>query len=136
MPTARWPQRANGVQLTSDRHAKENLQPLNSEAVPEKVAGLQADEGNYKNIPAAQKHVGPMAQDFHAAFGLNDDDEKHIAMVDEGGVALAAIQRLNQKVEELKKDLARRDVENTELRQRLEKVERLLGTATTAHHRE
>ena len=41
-----------------------------------------------------------MAQDFHAAFGLNGADDKHISMVDEGGVALAAIQGLNQKVEE------------------------------------
>ena len=31
-----------------------------------------------------------MAQDFQAAFGLGGDD-KHIAVVDEGGVALAAI---------------------------------------------
>ena len=38
-----------------------------------------------------------MAQDFHAAFGLGADD-KHIADVDEGGVALAAIQGLNQKL--------------------------------------
>jgi hypothetical protein len=36
-----------------------------------------------------------MAQDFYAAFGLGHDD-KHISTVDEGGVALAAIQALYQ----------------------------------------
>jgi hypothetical protein len=41
-----------------------------------------------------------MAQDFHAAFGLNGSDDKHISTVDEGGVALAAIQGLNQKLAE------------------------------------
>ncbi len=41
-----------------------------------------------------------MAQDFHAAFGLNGADDKHISTVDEGGVALAAIQGLNQKLDE------------------------------------
>jgi hypothetical protein len=41
-----------------------------------------------------------MAQDFHAAFGLNGADDKHISVVDEGGVALAAIQGLNQKLDE------------------------------------
>jgi hypothetical protein len=40
-----------------------------------------------------------MAQDFHEAFGLNGIDDKHIATMDEGGVALAAMQGLNEKVE-------------------------------------
>jgi DNA-binding transcriptional MerR regulator len=40
-----------------------------------------------------------VAQDFHAAFGLGDND-KAIGTVDEAGVALAAIQGLNQKVED------------------------------------
>jgi trimeric autotransporter adhesin len=40
-----------------------------------------------------------VAQDFYAAFALGTDD-KHIATVDAEGVALAAIQGLNQKLEE------------------------------------
>jgi cell division protein FtsB len=40
-----------------------------------------------------------MAQDFHAAFGLGADD-KHIATVGADGVALAAIQGLNRKLED------------------------------------
>jgi hypothetical protein len=40
-----------------------------------------------------------MAQVFHAAFGL-DTDDKHIATVDADDVALAAIQGLNQKLNE------------------------------------
>ena len=46
-----------------------------------------------------------MAQDFHAAFGLNGGDDKHISVVDEGGVALAAIQGLNKKLEEKDKEI-------------------------------
>jgi hypothetical protein len=45
------------------------------------------------------RHIGPMAQDFHAAFGLDGTDDKHIATVDADGAALAAIQGLNAKVE-------------------------------------
>ena len=41
-----------------------------------------------------------MAQDFHTAFDLNGADDKHIATVDEEGVALAAIQGLNQRLNE------------------------------------
>jgi predicted RNase H-like nuclease (RuvC/YqgF family) len=60
-----------------------------------------------------------MAQDFHAAFGLGEDD-KHITTVDEEGVALAAIQGLNQKLKE-------KDGEIQELKQRLEKLEQLMN---------
>ena len=41
------------------------------------------------------RHIGPMAQDFHKAFGLGGSD-KSIATVDADGVALAAIQGLHQ----------------------------------------
>lgn len=43
-------------------------------------------------------HLGPVAEDFKAAFGLAGDG-KSIATVDADGVALAAIQGLNQKLE-------------------------------------
>lgn len=45
------------------------------------------------------RHMGPTAQDFHSAFGLNGDDNKSIATVDPDGVALAAIQGLNARLE-------------------------------------
>ena len=37
-----------------------------------------------------RRHIGPMAQDFHKAINLGDDD-KTIAAIDADGVALAAI---------------------------------------------
>ena len=40
-----------------------------------------------------------MGQDFYATFNIGTD-EKHIAPIDEGGVALAAIQGLNRKVDD------------------------------------
>ena len=64
--------------------------------------------------------MGPMAQDFQAAFALGSDD-KHISTVDEGGVALAAIQALNQKLEQ-------KETEISKLKQRLEKMEQLLNS--------
>jgi regulator of replication initiation timing len=67
-----------------------------------------------------------MAQDFQAAFGLDGADDKHISVVDEGGVALAAIQGLNQKLEETRADNAALRADNADLRARLEKLERLL----------
>jgi len=103
---------ANGVVLTSDRNAKQNFTPLDPEAALAKVSAMPVTEWNYKSDPAGTKHIGPMAQDFHAAFGLNGGDDTHISVIDEGGVALAAIQGLNQKlnekdaeIEKLKKQL-------------------------------
>ena len=71
---------------------------MDAVAVLAKVAALPVRSWVYKAQPG-ETHIGPMAQDFHAAFGLNGTDDKHITTVDEGGVALAAIQGLNQKVE-------------------------------------
>jgi hypothetical protein len=111
---------ANGVLLTSDRSAKENFAALDSQTVLAKVTALPLTEWNYKDGPAGVRHVGPMAQDFHAAFQLNGNDDKHISVVDESGVALAAIQGLNQKI-------AERDAEIQELKQRLDRLEKMLS---------
>jgi hypothetical protein len=106
---------AHGVLLTSDRNAKENFVTLNPQTVLARVAALPVTQWNYKSDDPAQKHIGPMAQDFQAAFQLSDDD-KHISVVDEGGVALAAIQGLNEKLETKSEKL---EAENAVLREQL-----------------
>ena len=58
------------------------------------------------------------AQDFLAGFGLGAHD-KHIAIVGVNGVALAAIQGLNQKLEDARQ-------ENAALQHRVERLEQLL----------
>lgn len=90
---------------TSDRAAKENFTEVNPNEVLEKVAALPMSRWTYKTAPGVE-HIGPVAQDFHAAFGLNGKDDKHIATVDADGVALAAIQGLNEKVESRTNDEA------------------------------
>jgi hypothetical protein len=85
------------VNITSDRNAKEEFKPVNAQDVLAKVVSLPITEWQYKSQTDA-RHIGPMAQDFRDAFTLGHD-EKHISMVDESGVALAAIQGLNQKLE-------------------------------------
>ena len=90
---------ANGVLLTSDRNAKRNFSSLDNLSILKKVVGLPISSWNYKTDADGLRHIGPMAQDFHATFGLNGSDDKHISIVDGAGVALAAIQGLNQKLE-------------------------------------
>ena len=101
----------------SDRNAKQDFAEVNSRAVLEKVAQLPIQTWAYKNDPNT-KHLGPVAQDFYAAFAVGPDD-KHIATVDEGGVALAAIQGLNQKVEKQR-------AENAELKQELAELKQMV----------
>jgi Chaperone of endosialidase len=110
----------------SDRALKENFEPITPREVLDEVVALPIAEWNYKRDHEA-RHIGPVAQDFHATFGLNGADDKHISSVDEGGVALAAIQGLNQKVEDLKQELERRNAENADLKKRLATIEELVG---------
>lgn len=112
---------SGGFGMLSDRNAKQFFKPVDSRDVLEKVAALPVSTWNYKNDPET-RHVGPMAQDFYAAFDVGTDD-KHIGLGDEGGVALAAIQGLNEKVET---ENAQLRAENMELKQRLERLEKLM----------
>jgi Chaperone of endosialidase len=88
---------SNGNLLTSDRNAKKNFSSVNSLTILEKVARLPISIWNYKTDANNLRHIGPMAQDFHATFGLNGTDEKHISSIDAQGVALAAIKGLYQQ---------------------------------------
>jgi len=99
----------------SDRNVKTNFAPVNSRELLDRLAQLPVQTWNYKSQSGSVRHIGPTAQDFHAAFAVGEDD-RHIATVDEAGVALAAIQGLIHKVEQ-------KETEITELKRRLEKLE-------------
>ncbi len=114
----------------SDRNGKDNIEAVDSEAVLGKLVATPVATWRWKGEDERFRHMGPMAQDFYAAFHLGADD-KHIVTVDAEGVALAAIQGLNAKLEErlAAKDqqLAAQEREIAELRERLTAVESLRG---------
>jgi len=127
---------AGTMALTSDRNAKDAFDTINPQAVLARVSALPITEWQYKTDTEGSRHIGPMAQDFHAAFGLNGGDDRHISVVDEGGVALAAIQGLNQKVEVEDQRLAAENAElkrqNDLLEKRLERLEQQINTNNDA----
>jgi hypothetical protein len=84
----------------SDRNLKENLEAVDARAVLDAVAAMPVSTWNYTTEDAAVRHMGPMAQDFYAVFGLGDS-ERHINSLDADGVALAAIQGLYAENQEL-----------------------------------
>ena len=73
----------------------------------------------------AVRHLGPTAQDFHAAFGLGHSD-RHISTVDADGVALSAIQGLHELLQEKSQQIAELEARNADLTRRLEIIERQL----------
>lgn len=81
----------------SDHNAKRAFEFVDPQNILKRVCELPLSEWTYKS-QGTVRHIGPMAQDFHEAFGLGVDD-RHIATVDADGVALAAIQGLNQRLE-------------------------------------
>jgi hypothetical protein len=126
---------SKGLALTSDRNAKENFTAVDHQTVLAKVIAMPVTEWNYKGDAAGKKHIGPVAQDFQAAFGLDGADDKHISVVDEGGVALAAIQGLTQKVEEKEARIQAQEsriqnqaAEITDLKQELGQLKQLVNT--------
>jgi len=88
-----------GASLSSDRNKKANFATVSPREVLGRVVALPIETWNYLSQGPSVRHIGPMAQDFHTAFGVGEDDT-HINMVDANGVALAAIQGLYQLVQE------------------------------------
>jgi hypothetical protein len=109
----------------SDRNSKSDFQTVNAQDVLARVAALPVMTWRYKTADAAQRHMGPMAQDFYAAFNVGLDD-KSICTIDEGGVALAAIQGLNQKVDEKESRIQEQAAEITELKQSVAELKKLV----------
>ena len=103
------------VTETSSREVKRGFEAVNGLSVLDKVAALPITEWSYKADNPAVRHLGPMAEDFHAAFGLGKTD-KGLTSIDTSGVALAAIQGLHQK-------LVEKDLRIAELEARLQGLE-------------
>ena len=77
-------------------HSKENFRELAADDILAKIAAMPVREWNYKSQDAAIRHMGPTAQDFHAAFGLGEDPLR-ISTIDADGVALAAVKALEAR---------------------------------------
>jgi len=110
---------ANAWSSLSDVNSKENFRELPSEEILAKIAAMPVREWNYKTQPAAIRHMGPTAQDFHAAFGLGEDPLR-ISTIDADGVALAAVKALEARTRMLMD-------ENAALRQSLEELRALVS---------
>ncbi len=102
---------------SSDRNKKRDFVAVDSLDVLRRVSALPISTWSFIQGPAEIRHMGTMAQDFHAAFNLGEDD-KHISPLDTGGVALAAIQGLHRMLQDKDREIA-------DLKDRVAQVEAL-----------
>jgi len=103
----------------SDRNLKTEFRAIDPASVLAKVVAMPITTWRYKEDSADVRHLGPMAQDFSAAFGLWKTDRR-IFPLDATGVSMAAIQGLHQR-------LVDAEEENAALRRQLGALERRMS---------
>jgi hypothetical protein len=113
----------------SDRAVKSEIVPVDGSTVLAKVAALPVSEWSYTAQGTGIRHIGPMAQDFYAAFQVGEDN-RHITTIDEGGVALAAIKGLHAENERLRARLVDQGAQIAALQSELAH----LAAKVDAHH--
>ncbi|HRH33521.1 MAG TPA: tail fiber domain-containing protein [Catalimonadaceae bacterium] len=106
----------------SDRRIKDNVTKLDKKEILSKIENLDISRWHYKADADPVTHIGPMSQDFYAAFQTGD--ETTISTIDPSGVALIGIQQLSLENKELRK-------ENDILKARLDKIEAMLVSNQT-----
>jgi hypothetical protein len=106
----------------SDRAAKRGFSGVDRGALLRRLDRVPISRWGYKAQAPSIRHLGPMAQDFRAAFGLGEDS-RHIDTIDSEGVALAAIQGLYRQNQALKR-------QNRSLNARLSRLEGVVAKLT------
>ncbi len=108
---------------SSDVNSKYDIAAVDSRSLLRKIQALPVSTWRYKADETRALHLGPMAQDFHQAFGLGDSDQR-ISPRDAAGVALAGVKQLadiqkdkDAEIQQLRKAVAA-------LQERLERLER------------
>jgi len=119
----------NGAHLTaggvwtngSSREFKDNFVSIDGNMLLSRISNMPIMSWKYKNTN--ERHVGPVAEDFVQAFDVgaiceNDGkrDDKYLAAGDVAGVALAGVQALLEKINQLER-------RNAELERRLTELE-------------
>ncbi len=88
------------ISASSSRTLKDNFVAIDPKAVLDRVALMPISEWSFKGEDI--RHIGPVAEDFQAAFGFGQVG-KGLSLTDTNGVALAAIKGLQAEIQELKK---------------------------------
>jgi hypothetical protein len=99
----------------SDRNVKHGLAPVDAQDVLERVSRMPITTWSYAGDDPSVRHMGMMAQDFRAEFGLGTSD-KSFNPVDAHGVEMAAIQALYERLQQQDARIERLERENAAMR--------------------
>lgn len=108
---------ASGFNTSSSRTLKTDIEALDERAVLEQVLDLPVAQWRYRDDAEERVHIGPMAEDFQAVFGLGDG--RNIPLSDLGGVTLAAVQGLYRELRQRDEEITRLQQDNVALRDEL-----------------
>jgi hypothetical protein len=87
---------SNAWAAACDSATKEDFRPVDRKELLDKVAALRVRDYKMKDQNDGTRHIGPVAQDFHAAFGVGENNTS-INMADADGVLFAAVQALYEQ---------------------------------------
>jgi hypothetical protein len=129
----------NSWSQISDSTKKEKIIPVNGEDLLNKISKFRLCTWNYKGQdPKTFRHYGPMAQDFHHAFGQDAigtiGNDTLINQADFLGVSFTAIQALEKRTERIEQQQQQIDnlqKQNEALSASNEKLQEQLQTLLT-----
>jgi hypothetical protein len=113
----------------SDVNAKRDFTAVDGGQVLNQLRTMPVSTWSYRTDAAGVRHMGPMAQDFYAAFGLGDDN-RHIAALDANGVTLAAVKELDRQLQERDAQISTLKQQNADLEARMAKLEQAVANLT------
>jgi uncharacterized coiled-coil protein SlyX len=90
---------------TSSRTTKENFSDVNGNDVLARIRKMPVSTWNYIDEGRQVRHMGPMAEDFYATFGLGTNNIS-IGVQDLAGVSLAAVKALETRTANLQQSNA------------------------------
>jgi hypothetical protein len=112
--------------VVSDRNRKESFLAVDGEDVLARIRSIPVSTWRYRDEEdRTVRHIGPMAQDWHQAFGFNGDPLT-INMSDLDGVNLAGVKALDARTTAQAERIRQLEAEVAELRQM---VQALAGSA-------
>ncbi len=130
IPAGRFINTSTGAYLTnggiwtnaSSRTLKTGFQQIQPRDILQRLAHLEISTWSYISEDPVVRHLGPTAEDFHAAFGLSNDNIS-ISTADADGVALTSIKALYELIQE-------RESQIDMLTQRIERLESALSSGS------
>ena len=116
----------SGWSAVSDRNRKENFGSLDGELLLSRLRSVPVTTWNYLSQPDGIRHMGPVAQDFRAAFGLGESDLM-INSIDIDGVNMAGVKALDERTLLQESRITALATENTQLRESNARLEARLS---------